>query len=175
MVGRDSLGPVLRVLVLTAGTTGLRQSELLGLRWRDVDGEAQRILVGGRQPGSARRLVPMPDRLALELESWRRRAVFDAGEDLVFGHPELGTPLDRTKVTRRFQAASAAAGTRVIRFHDLRHTFAITLAAAGVPLRTISEYLGHADLQTTRIYAHYARSSREVEEVNAAFSSPAAD
>jgi site-specific recombinase XerD len=57
----------------------------------------------------------------------------------------------------------------VIRFHDLRHTFATTLAAAGVPLRTIQEYLGHADLKTTQIYAHYAPSAHEVEIVNDAF------
>ena len=58
---------------------------------------------------------------------------------------------------------------RRIRFHDLRHTFATTLAAAGVPLRTIQEYLGHADLKTTQIYAHYAPSTHEVEIVNDAF------
>ena len=83
--------------------------------------------------------------------------------------PSSASPLDRTKVTRRFQAACGEAGVREIRFHDLRHTFATTLAAAGVPLRTIQEYLGHADLKTTQIYAHYAPSEREVEMLNAAF------
>jgi site-specific recombinase XerD len=58
---------------------------------------------------------------------------------------------------------------RVIRFHDLRHTFATTLAAAGVPLRTIQEYLGHADVKTTQIYMHYAPSEHEVDIVNSAF------
>ncbi len=58
---------------------------------------------------------------------------------------------------------------RVIRFHDLRHTFGTTLAAAGVPLRTIQEYLGHADIKTTQIYMHYAPSEHEVEIVNDAF------
>src|SRR4029079_19730667 len=81
----------------------------------------------------------------------------------------LGVELDRTKVTRRFQAACVEAGVRPIRFQDLRHTFATTLAAAGVPLRTIQEYLGHADLKTTQIYAHYAPSTREVEVINDAF------
>ncbi len=43
------------------------------------------------------------------------------------------------------------------------------MAAAGVPLRTIQEYLGHADLKTTQIYAHYAPSAREVAVINEAF------
>ncbi len=58
---------------------------------------------------------------------------------------------------------------RVIRFHDLRHTFATRLAASGQPLRFIQELLGHADAKTTQIYAHYAPSEREVEMVNEAF------
>jgi len=51
----------------------------------------------------------MYDRLVRELKKWRLRTVYGDGEDLVFAHPELGTPLDRTKTTRRFQAACVAA------------------------------------------------------------------
>ena len=180
VVDKDALGPVMRVLLLAAGTTGLRQSELLGLRWRDVDMRAQGVRVRnawvryehsgeGKSDLSTKRSVPMTDRLTGELRAWRLRTVYSDDEDLVFGHPDLGVPLDRTKVTRKFKAACEAAGVRVIRFHDLLHTFATTLAAAGVPLRTIQEYLGHADLKTTQIYAHYAPSAHEVEIVNDAF------
>jgi integrase len=175
-VDRDALGPVVRLVVLAAGTTGLRQSELLGLRWRDVDMRAQRVRVRnawvryehsgeGKSDLSTKRSVPMTDRLVAELKKWQLRTVYGDDEDLVFAHPELGAPLDRTQVTRKFQVACVEAGVRRIRFQDLRHTFATTLAAAGVPLRTIQEYLGHADLKTTQIYAHYAPSKHEVEIV----------
>lgn len=176
----DVLGPVLRVVVLAAAMTGLRQSELLGLRWRDVDWSAQRIRVrntfvrgehstDGKSDLSTRRSVPMADRLARELDRWSQRTEYHGDGDLVFAHPQTGSPLDRSKVTKRFKAACRAAGVREVKFHDLRHTFATRLAASGQPLRTIQEFLGHADSKTTQIYAHYAPSEREVQMVNEAF------
>jgi len=113
--------------------------------------------------------VQIADRLAGELDRWSRRAAYTAAEDLVFAHPQSGKPLDRSKVTRRFKQACRDAGVTPIRFHDLRHTFATRLAASGTPLRTIQEFLGHADAKTTQIYPHYAPSTREVEIVNHAF------
>ncbi len=176
----DVLGPILRVLVLAAAMTGLRQSELLGLRWRDVDWAAQRIRVrntfvrgehstDGKSDLSTRRSVPMADRLAGELDRWSQRTEYRGEADLVFAHPQTGSPLDRSKVTKRFKAACRAAGVREVKFHDLRHTFATRLAASGQPLRTIQEFLGHADSKTTQIYAHYASSEHEVQMVNEAF------
>jgi integrase len=111
--------------------------------------------------------VPIADRLHEGLATWRDRSTYADDEDLVFAHPQLSTPLDRTKVPRRFQQACQAAGVPVFPFHDLRHTFATRLAAAGVQLRVIQELLGHADL----IYANYAPAAREVELINEAFGS----
>ena len=55
------------------------------------------------------------------------------------------------------------------RFHDLRHTFGTRMAAAGVPMRTVQEWMGHRDLATTQRYADYAPSGRDAELVGAAF------
>lgn len=111
--------------------------------------------------------------LAGELDQWSQRTVYAAPDDLVFAHPQTGNPLDRSKVTKRFKAACVAAGVRAIRFHDLRHTFGTRMIAAGTPLRSVQEWLGHADAKTTQIYTHYAASHREVEQVDAAFADEA--
>ncbi len=115
--------------------------------------------------------MPLASRLARELDQWSRRTPYNSDDDLVFAHPTKGTPLDGAKVTKRFKAACLDAGVRPIRFHDLRHTFATRLAASGTPIRTIQEFLGHADSKTTQIYAHYAPSEHEVQLVDAAFAS----
>lgn len=176
----DVLGPVMGLLIRAAAMTGLRQSELLGLRWRDVDQSAQRVRVRnafvrgehsreGKSDLSTRRSVPLADHLVAELVCWRTHSAFSGADELVFAHPHNGRPLDRSKVTRYFKDACRTAGVRVVRFHDLRHTFGTQMAAAGVPVRTIQEWLGHADIKTTQIYAHYAPSQHEIAMVNAVF------
>ena len=161
----DVFGPVLRVVVLTAAMTGLRQSELLGLRWKDIDWGAQRIRVRntyvrgehsgeGKSDRSTRRSVPMADRVVAELDRWSTRTVYGTPDDLVFAHPQSGMPLDRTKVSRRFKKACSDAGVPVIRFHELRHTFATHLLEGGADLRSVQTMLGHADISTTQIYTH---------------------
>lgn len=176
----DVLGPVLRVVILAAAMSGLRQSELLGLRWRDVDWTAQRLRVRntfvrgehsgeGKSDLSTSRSVPMASRLAGELDRWSRRTLYAGNDDLVFAHPHSGRPLDRSKVTKRFKQACSDARVQPIRFHDLRHTFGTRLVATGTPLRAVQEFLGHADAKTTQIYTHYAPSAHEVALVDAAF------
>jgi integrase len=59
---------------------------------------------------------------------------------------------------------------REVRFHDLRHTFGTRMAAAGTPLRTLQEWMGHRDFKKTLIYADYQPSAREAEFIERAFS-----
>ena len=174
----SKLGRVDRLLWLKAAMTGLRQGELLALRWRDVDWLAGRLrvrrnLVRGEfgTPKSQRssRSVPLADRLAAELDAHHRSTAYGEDDHLVFAHPHLGAPLERSRLLKRFKRAVKAAGLRDIRFHDLRHTFGTRMAAAGVPMRTLQEWMGHRDYKTTLIYADYAPSAHERELVERAF------
>ena len=94
----DVLGPVIRLVVLTAAMTGLRQGELLRLRWRDVDWTARLVRVrrldsrrvrARASPTARTPLRPVRHRLALELHRWSQRAL-GSDDDLVFAHPNQG-------------------------------------------------------------------------------------
>jgi integrase len=181
-VPADRLGQTEHVLYLTAAMTGLRQGELLGLRWRDIDWAARKIRVrqsyvrgeyGKPKSKRSSRGVPLATRIARDLERHFMRSAYQADDDLVFGHPELGRPLDRSKIRKRFRRAVHRAGARPdVRFHDLRHTFGTRMAGAGVPLRTLQEWMGHRDIKTTQIYADYQPGRGEDEFVDRAFAPP---
>lgn len=93
----------------------------------------------------------------------------------MFCHPHTGQPLDRSKLTRRFKQATKRAGVREITYHELRHTFGTRMAAAGLPLRALQYWMGHADSKTTQIYAHYQPAENEAEIVDRAFSLASCD
>jgi integrase len=160
----DELGAVEGVIYLTAAMTGLRQGELVALRWIDVDYPARRVRVAdsytrgafGSPKSGHGRSVPMGDRLAGELERHHQRSRWQAEQDLVFAHPLTSHVLDASKLRKRFNLAIERAEVRRITFHELRHTFGTQMAAVGAPLRAIQEWMGHADASTTEVYAHYA-------------------
>jgi integrase len=153
--------------------------ELIARRWRDVDWTAARIRV--RQnfvlgefgtPTSKRstRSVPMADEVAGELDRLFKASVGRGDDDLVFANPITNAPLDKTAIRRRYRKALKAAKLdESHRFHDLRHTFGTRMAAAGVSMRTLQEWMGHRDIATTQRYADYAPTAREAELVAAAF------
>ncbi len=156
-------------------TRGLRRGELAGLRWDAVDLEAgtiriirTRVLVDGRPVDSVpktdtgRRMIPLDPSLLATLKSHKTRqgqerwAAGDAWSDegYVFTD-ELGRPVYPDLFSERFSALASAAGLRRIRLHDLRHTTASLLIAAGVPVKVVSELLGHASPTITQnIYQH---------------------
>jgi integrase len=178
----DAFGRIEPSIYLTAAMTGLRQGELIGLRWRDVDLSARRVRVvspfvrgefGDPKSEGSGRSIPLADRVASELKKHKERSAYATDEALVFCHPETGEPLDRSKLTRRFKQATRRAEVREITYHELRHTFGTRMAAAGVPLRTLQYWMGHADSKTTQIYAHYQPAENEAEVVDRAFAPPA--
>lgn len=163
-------------LYAVAVATGLRQGELLALRWSDVDLEARQLVVrramtrredGGYTFGEpkttkSRRTVMLS---ALAVDGFRRelarqeREQEAAGrgwqdrEGLVFTDT-MGRPVKPTAVSAAFRGATDALGFRA-RFHDLRHTAATLLLGAGVPLKVVSETLGHSTIAITAdVYAH---------------------
>lgn len=171
-----------RALYLTAAMTGLRQGELVALRWRDVDWTAGRIRVrqnhvlgefGTPKSRRSTRSVPMADAVAAELDRLSTATRNPGDDDLVFGHPLDGTPISKAEILKRYRKALRAARLdEALTFHCLRHTFGTRMAAAGVPMRTLQEWLGHRDVQTTQIYADYAPSAHEAAMVATAFSPP---
>jgi integrase len=161
----DTLGAMERVLYLAAAMTGLRQGELVALRWRDIDWAAGLLRVrrsytrgtyGKPKSKRSSRAVPLADRIAAGLERHFQRSNYQADDDLVFCHPETGNPYDASRLRRRFSKAVARAAVREVRFHDLRHSYGTAMASAGAPLRSLMEWMGHADLKTTLIYADYS-------------------
>ena len=158
-------GDRLGALYLTAAGTGLRQGELLGLRWQDVDLERGELAVrhtlqrGTRslsEPKTerARRTLRLPRQVAAALAEHRSRQSIVPLTGLVFT-TERGTALDSRNVTRYLQGHLARLGLPRQRFHDLRHAFATLMVESGEDLGVVSRILGHADFATTAdVYAH---------------------
>ena len=150
-------------LFLTAAFTGLRASELRGLRWRSVDFAGSLLHVergftdeGGEDlPKSYRvRSVPLMPQVALALTGLRRREYFTDDDELVFVN-EVGDVLGYDSLVRRYRTAQKHAGVRRLRFHGLRHSFG-TMAVRQFPITDVQTWMGHADIATTRKYIHYA-------------------
>ena len=162
-------------LFLTAAFTGLRMGELLALRWRDVDFPGATIRVRASYylgqlttPKSGKvRAVPMAPDVATALAQLGRREHWLGDDGLVFVG-ETGTYLDGSALRRRYKAAIAAVGLRPLRFHDLRHTFG-TRMIAKADIRRVQEWMGHADIQTTMRYLHYAPHAEDAALVADAF------
>lgn len=158
--------------------TGLRMGEVMGLRWEDVDTAARRLTVRqqvqrsrGADPQFYRdepktetstRTLPLTDAAVRALERQRLDQLarqlaaprWANPWNLVFTGLD-GRPLGNATAANQFHRALAAAGLPRMRLHDLRHTVATLLLGQGVPMKVISEILGHANIHTTmNLYSH---------------------
>jgi integrase len=141
--------PHLKPIIEMAVQTGLRQNELLGLRWEQVDlerREVRLVVTKSNRP----RVVPLSDRAV---------AIFVATAPIgpspyVFTNPRTGQRY--RNVRQSFQKACSRAGISDFRWHDLRHTFASWHVQSGTDLYRLSRILGHSTLQMTTRYAHLA-------------------
>jgi integrase len=162
-------------LFLTAAFTGIRQGELVALRWRDVDFERETIRVArsythgelGPTKSGKVRSVPMAPEVAAAVARLSQRERFTRDDDLVFAGFECGF-MDARAMVRRYEKAVGRAGLRRIRFHDLRHTFGSIAIDRASPVQ-VKEWMGHSDLKTTQRYLHYKSRADEAKLLADAF------
>ncbi len=164
-----------RALILMAVTTGMRQGEILALRWSDIDLKEKVVRVRRSlsittegvsfvPPKSAKgkRSIGLTSSTVRVLEDHRAEGGEPDGEDLVFGS-STGTPwAPQNLVRRNFKPLLKRAGLPDIRFHDLRHTCATLLFSRNVHPKIVQEMLGHGSITLTLdTYSHYVPSLGE--------------
>jgi integrase len=149
------LGEMIHVAV----GTGLRRGELLNLQWRDIDLDAGRLVVRNRDGFTAKsgreRTVPLRGD-ALETLRQLNEARSPLNNEPVFVDANDSVPKpDRVSKRFKFYVRKAKLSDREeLSFHSCRHTTGSWLSMQGVPLRVISEILGHSSTQVTEMYSH---------------------
>lgn len=157
-------------------TTGMRRGEVLGLRWSDVDLDAATVTIRSTRirygttiatstPKTARgnRTIAIGPATAAALRAWKRQQNADhllAGASwadrgsLVVTNVD-GSPPNPEAFSNLFVDLAKRAGLPPIRLHDLRHSYATAALASGVPVKVVSQRVGHADVGVTlKVYAH---------------------
>ncbi len=157
---------------------GLRQGEVLGLGWEDIDldngtlrvvAQLQRDAETGQlarvetKTARSRRTLPLPESVRRMLHEHPERQNAERLDADAWEYPSLvfttrlGTPIHPRNDYRAFRELIRQAGLRQVRMHDLRHTAASVLLAQGVPARVVMEILGHSQISVTlTTYAHVA-------------------
>jgi integrase len=154
--------------------TGMRRSEVLGLKWPDIDVKKRRlalnrglVAVGYEvhqtrgKTKTSRRSIDLDDTTVSVLEGWRafQMAEFaavgiDNAEQWVFTDGD-GDPIHPHALYEAFRRIVRRSGVPTIRFHDLRHTHGSLLIKEGIPVKVVSERLGHANIAfTMQTYQH---------------------
>jgi integrase len=158
--------PYLALIVLDAAA-GLRRSELLALKWGDLDFENMQMnvsrgivhgVVGNLKTEASRKDLPMVAVLAEVLRNWKDRSQYNAPDDWVFASPRMygKQPLwPDTLLKDHIRPAAIRAGIqKQVGFHTFRHSLATLLKANGEDIKTVQELLRHANSRITLdIYA----------------------
>lgn len=169
-------------LFFVAAYTGLRQGELLALRWADINFEDSKIHVRHslyredgkatlKQPKSrkSRRVHIMPSQvvevLAMRKSQQDQERLLEEGrweeQGFIFT-TKHGRPLNGTNVSHRFRELQEQAGLSPVSFHELRHTYGSIAIRAGVPLPHVSELMGHSQISVTAdFYSHFQEPAQK--------------
>lgn len=140
------LAAIIRLLLLL----GMRVSELLSMRWENVDTEKRTIFIPTSKTGRSRRL-PLPQAAIDVIDALPKP------DGAIYLFPNPRNPKKHlTTIKHGWQAARGAAGLESLRIHDLRHSAASAWINNGVGLATVGKLLGHADLASTSRYSHLA-------------------
>src|ERR1700678_299762 len=158
----NKLGVRERTLALLDAGTGLRVSELLALRWRDVDFDNLELsvtrsiwhqVVGDCKTEASAKPVPLDSYMAEDLLRWRRQSPYPMGTDWVFASPSMEgkQPFWPDNLMKRYvkPVARKAGITKNIGWHTFRHSFGTLLKANGEDIKTVQEFLRHANSRIT--------------------------
>ena len=161
------LGPA----IWLAAMTGMRRGEVLGLRWSDIDLDAAtlsirrsvsctgyRVHTTPTKTRTSRRAIDLDQRTVAVLRDWQHQQLAELGpavtDAAVFTRQD-GRPVHPLTLSQTVDRLQRAAGVPPIRMHDLRHTHATLMLKHGVPLKVVSERLGHSTPAfTMAVYQH---------------------
>jgi integrase/recombinase XerC len=154
----DAIGKRDRALLELMYSSGLRLSEVCGLRWRELDLDAGMVRVMGK--GSKVRIVPVGRHACTALRAWREEsatanAAAHADAELPVFPGRGGAPIGPRAIQLRLRQLAMRQGIfKRVHPHLLRHSFASHVLESSGDLRGVQELLGHADIATTQIYTH---------------------
>lgn len=151
-LSKHTYGDRMTPMIILSLKTGLRRGELFALTWHDVNLNKRLLTVRAENAKSSKtRHLPLSNTAYTALKAWHKQR--DKNNPLVFPSHN-GTKL--TNVKKSWASILDKAQIPNFRWHDMRHDFASKLVMNGVPLNTVRELCGHADMNTTLRYAHLA-------------------
>lgn len=170
----DLQGHDMYALFYLSASTGMRRGELLGLRWSNIDLDTMllrvnqqivsvdyKLIEGDLKTPTSRRTIDLDERTAVVMRKHRRQQIEDqlangvrANDGYVFARDD-GSPTHPDFMSQTFERLTAQSPLPRIRLHDLRHTHATIMLKEGVPVKVVSERLGHASAAfTMTVYQH---------------------